>query len=98
MLTLAEIKKILDKDFNQTNYEKRNGIIPTSVEVLRQTTDLIVYKINKSDGQIGLKIVFRIGLNNPYWFIWTPLETQIDFLIQELPDIYQEVNKHNTGA
>ena len=53
--------------------------------------------MSKSDGQKGLKIIFKIGLNSDFWFIWTILENQAEFFLNEFPKLYLAVNNHNVN-
>jgi len=80
---------------NVTHYERENGISNTGFEIVKESEDVVFFKLSKSDGTFSLKVAMRVDKIKNDWFLLDLSENQIAALTGDLKRIYDDVRDHN---
>lgn len=93
----------MNKTFNElfeevagrgTNYEIAQGIKVINKEIIIDTEDIKLAKIEKSTGEIGLCIFYRSSTKIDNWVYWYPSANQQKQLLG-IAQLLNKVDEHN---
>lgn len=79
---------------SQTNYEKEHNISILKKEIILDTDDIKLVKVEKSTGEFGLCIIYKSSVRKDTWVVWYPSKNQTTQL-KIISKTLNEVDKNN---